>query len=385
MLDNKSAIIVTSLIKAYYQKISNFAPKSIEKREFGFGDFEKKIVYRHYSFRGENELKDYLVKNAPPFVSVSSAEYEKPAGRPMESKKWLGSDLVFDLDANDLNLKCRLEHGGLWVCENCLSAVKKETLKLIEEFLIPDFGFSENDIRINFSGNRGYHVHVANDKIFPLDGKARDEIVKYVTATDIELGIFFPTLGRRGVRLEGPKPTDYGWGGKFANAVIKALNNGTNELMELGIDSKSASLLVRKRAEIILGITTGNWDKIKIPKKAEFWSSVLKRVAISQSESIDKNVTKDIYHILRLPDTIHGDTGLLAKRVRSINALEDFDPMKEAIAFKDGTIKIKTLKVLQFLMNGKEFGPYESQELELPTYSAVYLLLKRLAIPSNNK
>ena len=378
MLDIKSLGLVRGLLKGYYEKTSGLAPKSIEKREFGFGDYERKIAYRHYAFKNEKELKDYLLRNVPPFVSYSSAVYEKPDGRPMENKKLIGSDLVFDLDANDLGLACSKEHGSAWVCDKCLDAIKDETIELVENFLIPDFGFSLDDISMNFSGNRGYHVHVVNESVFNLDANARTQISDYITGKGIDLNAFFPALGKRGVRLDGPKPTDLGWGGKFANGIISALNNGKSSLLELGIDQKSANILVRKSPEIIFGITTGNWDKVNIPKKTEFWSNVLKSIAIKQSESIDRGVVNDVYHLIRLPNTIHGDTGLVAMKVDSLKALNDFDPMTKAIAFKEGMVRVKTGKVPAFEMNGSEFGPFDGNEVELPTYAAVYIVLKRL-------
>ncbi len=383
MLGEKESVLVAALLKEFYGNASGISPKNIDRREFGFGDFERKIRYRHYSFKDERSLKDYLVRSAPPFVSASSAEYQRPDARPMENKKWIGGDLLFDIDASDLKLKCRTEHSSSWVCDRCLDGAKAETIKLVEEFLIPDFGLSEREIFVNFSGNRGYHIHVHNEEIFRLDGEGRKNIVNYITGNNIDLGSFFPTIGRRGVRLYGPKPTDYGWGGKLANGVIRSLGNGTSELMELGIDKKSAEMLVRKSAEIRLGISTGNWDKINIPKKAEFWSNVLKGIAIKQGDAIDKNVSTDIYHLIRLPGTVHGDTGLVAKSVRSLKALHDFEPMNEAVAFDDKRMKISAGIVPKFNMHNTDFGPYSNEIVELPRYAAVYLILKRLAtLPS---
>ncbi|MDE1871285.1 MAG: DNA primase catalytic subunit PriS [Candidatus Micrarchaeota archaeon] len=379
MLGDKESRLVKGLLKRFYEARANIAPRNVARREFGFGDFERKISYRHYSFKDEASLRSYLVKEAPAFVSYSFAEYERPDGRPMESKKWLGGDLIFDIDASDLNLKCKKEHSSSWVCGKCLDGAKEETTKLIEDFLIPDFGFSEKEISVNFSGNRGYHIHVYNEMTFKLDSNARKGIGDYITGNGIQLNSFFPTLGRRGVRLDGPKPTDYGWGGKLANGVIKALGEGTSGLMDLGIDKRTAEMLTRKSAEIRLGITTGNWDKINIPKKAEFWGNVLKRIAIRQSDAIDKNVSTDIYHLIRLPETIHGDTGLVARGVKSLKDLDRFEPMNDAIAFDDEPVSVSVDNAPKFVMRHKEFGPYSNSTVTLPRYAAAYLMLKRLA------
>ncbi len=186
----------------------------------------------------------------------------------MENKRWIGGDLLFDIDASDLNLPCKKEHISSWVCQKCLEGAKFETAKLVEDFLIPDFGFSEKEISINFSGNRGYHIHVHNDRTFKLDGDARKSISNYITGNNIDLSSFFPTLGRKGVRLDGPKPTDYGWGGKLANGVIKALGNGTSGLMELGIDKKNAEMLTRKSYRGQIGYNNGQLGQDKHTQKS---------------------------------------------------------------------------------------------------------------------
>jgi len=378
-MDAKSASAMQALIKGYYEKsYSSIAPTHVSEREFGFGDFENKISYRHTAFKDLDALHTYLRNTAPAYVSYSSAFYKFPDARPMENKKLLGAELVFDLDASDLHLSCQKEHGTNWVCENCFSSVKSEAIRLVEDFLVPDFGFSKDELGINFSGNRGYHVHVYSQDVQSLGPEERREISAYISATDIEPTTIFPTLGIKGVPLRGPKPTDKGWGGKFARAFINSINGGVSSLMEFGVEKSIANVLLRKRAEVILGITTGNWDKVNIPKKAEFWTGVIKHVGISQSDSIDRNVTNDPYHLIRLEGTIHGGSGLVAKKL-SFAEMERFDPMRDAVAFDKESISVKVLASPKFYMGGEEFGPYHDQTVELPAYAAAYLVLKERA------
>ena len=186
-------------------------------------------------------------------------------------------------------------------------------------------------------------------------------------------------MGEGAARLDGPKPSASGWGGKLANGVIRAVNGGTSTLMDLGIEKREAQMLTRKSAEIILGISTGNWDKINIPKKGEFWANVLKNIAIKQGDAIDKNVSTDVHHLIRLPGTIHGDTGLIAKKVKSLKALAEFDPMKEAIAFGDAPVSVRTAKVPEFTMAGTSLGRTKTPNARLPAYAASYLVLKGFA------
>lgn len=379
VISQSSATFVRSLISKYYADAKDLSPKEMARREFGFGDFERKISFRHFTFSTWPRLREYLVANAPPFISISTAYYDRPDGRPMEAKGWRGAELIFDLDASDLKLKCASEHGRSWVCNDCLSAVKAETTKLVEEFLIPDFGFSEGSISINFSGNRGYHVHVNDPETFKMGSAERTAIADYIKATGIDLRFFFPNMGVRGKRLDGPKPTDSGWGGKLARGVIGALNSGEDALVAMGMEPKTARLLYRKRADVIIGITTGNWDKVNVPKKAEFWAGALAAISVKNSDSIDRNVSTDIHHLIRLPDTIHGDTGLLAKNVGGLGGLERFEPMRDAAVLKGDPITVEIAKspVLEIL--GERFGPYDKSVQELPLHAAIYLMLKRVA------
>lgn len=368
---------------ASYYKKAQINVERVEQKEFGFGDFEQRILRRHRAFKSQRDLDAYLAAAAPPSISVSTAFYKYPDGRPMEAKGWLGSELVFDLDSSDLNLECQKTHGRSWVCPNCLAAVKMEVFKLIENFLVPDFAVPKKDISINFSGNRGYHLHVSDLRFLDLTTKQRTQITGYITAKEIDLNVFFPALGEKGKQLRGPKPTDKGWGGKLARGTISALNAGEDALVRLGIDSQAARKLVKKKADVILGITMGNWDRIGVPKKAEFWGNVLKGMTISQTSLIDRNVTNGTEHLIRLPNTIHSDTGLCAMRLGSVDELEKFDPMKEAVLFRAGAVRVYIEKSQPLEIGGMLFGPFEKQRIELPTYAALYLLLKRVAVLSD--
>ncbi|MEM0106674.1 MAG: DNA primase catalytic subunit PriS [Candidatus Micrarchaeaceae archaeon] len=379
MLDAAVENLARAKFYSFYKNAS-IPIESIASREFGFGDFENKINKRHIAFKTYKDFKDYLMLNVPAFISISTAFYKDPAARPMENKGWLGSELVFDLDATDLNLECQLKHGKNWVCSNCLEEIKKQTIRLIEDFLISDFGIQKHDISINFSGNRGYHVHVKDKRLFGLNDEARKQITDYITGTGIDLNEFFPNLGMRGEILRGPTPSTPGWGGKLARGVISALNEGEEKLVRLNIDKPIARKLAKNKSDIIFGITTGNWDKVNIPKKADFWRNVLSSMTIAQTSIIDKNVTNSIHHLIRTANTIHGDTGLLAKEVGGLSDLERFDPMKESIIFDEGEIKIHVLSAPEFTIGGRSYGPFVNQDVELPTYASLYLLLKRVAV-----
>jgi len=143
-------------------------------------------MFRHISFDDVGQLRRYLVDYAPAHTYFSAAYYEAPRAA-MENKGWQGADLVFDIDADHFDLPCQRIHDkwtcrtcGMegtghppekcpgcekaafieegWLCGQCLEAAKYEAQKLLD-ILIQDFGFSQSEeLSVNFSGNRGYHV-----------------------------------------------------------------------------------------------------------------------------------------------------------------------------------------------------------------------------------
>ena len=52
---------------------------------------------------------------------------------------------------------------------------------------------------------------------------------------------------------------------------------------------------------------------------------------------VDNQITSDPYRIMKIPNTLHGDTGLVAKPVVNISA---FDPRKDARAFDEETYEV---------------------------------------------
>ena len=369
--------VVSKMLKSYYSMIKNIAPDRVSEREFGFGNFESKIAFRHMAFKDEAALQRYATDTAPAFIDYSAAYYKIPDGRPMEKKGWLGSELRFDIDSNDIPAPCKLDHGKEWVCGKCLDAAKQEVFKLVENFLVPDFGFSEQEIEINFSGNRGYHLHIRKPSILMLDSGARDELSNYVFGQEPDFESFFYTedLGHNRRKQFGPKPSDGGWRGKVAKAFLSAASS-KEDLMALGIDKTTASWIFRNIAQVREKISTGNWDFYSIPKRQEVFATLLHNQAVKQGNRIDKGVTRDPSHLMRLPNTIHGGTGLIAKKIPSMSALEIFDPMKGAIAFKTGELKVRADSKYKLLINGEDFGPFRNATVRLPTYAATYLYLK---------
>lgn len=351
---------VKGLFSEYYRSFELSVP-FIAKREWGFGEWGRKIAVRHFAFHTGEELRSYLVRNTPLYVSHSVALYELPDARPMERKCWQGAELVFDIDADPGYYGC--EHGSGWVCEGCLGHVKEETVRLIEDFLMPDFGLKKDELTVNFSGSRGYHVHVMNEDVLPLEGDARKELIDYIIGNGFDVETLFgPEEGGNKRDVFGPKPDDGGWGGKFAKYYVK---------------NKAAKLSPAKMAKVVDEIGKGIWSEVQKMEKNPNWKKkIVAEMLMRLKDRIDANVTADVKKLIRLPESLHGDTGLKAMHVKR---MDEFDPMKHAIVFRKGSVKVRTSKVNKFEMLEQTFGPFENETIELPLYAGVYLLCRNLA------
>jgi len=364
-MELNTRIFLKKKFKEYYWKNAVKAPRDVSSREFGVGTLEEKIKFRHKSFKSEKELNNYLQREAPFYISYSTAYYEFPENQPMQEKNWKGSDLVFDLDANMPYINRRV-----------MDSVKEEILNLID-FLISDFGFSKNDVEINFSGNKGYHIHVVNDDVFKLNSEGRRELVDYVTGSGLDINYFMKeeqsTEGivytRGGPRRYsstyiGPKKDDVGWAKRIYDGVVE------------GIKESEDKKIFDNKEKILKSLESGRWEGIDRVREKTF-RGIINRKAIKIKDA-DKMVTIDTSRLIRLPDSLNGSSGLIAKRVKD---LDSFDPIKDSIAFDDNKITIKIQKdVPELDLSENKFGPYKADDkIEVPEYVAVYLMLKDTA------
>jgi len=386
-------IFLRKKFKEYYSENKIPAPLEIEQREFGTGTLDTKIKVRHKSFRTERDLWNYLRREAPFYISYSAAYYEFPENQPMLTKGWLGADLIFDLDI-----------GMDFFDSEKLERIKDETLNLLD-FLLSDFGFSKSDFEVNFSGSKGYHVHVFNEAVKCLGNEERREIVDYV-AGNIN---FRDYLRVEGDKIFGPKKSDSGWPGRVYRGLYDLIRNSDKERLEgiKGIGDKKAELIYRDRERILGEIELGRYNyipdivtvdisyiktpdpNVKVPVIKKVSSPIVqkiideKAVKTMAASDTDKMVTIDTSRLIRLPDSLHGGSGLIAKRVK-IKDVEKFDPLTNAVAFGNEKIKINMgEKTPDFDLNGKRFRNLKGV-VEVPEYVGVYLLLKDKAEIVNN-
>jgi len=384
-------------------------PSDYQAREFAFLAFAERFMTRHKAIRSRDELFNMIGVLVPSDVYYSTAYYARPAEE-MEKKGWLGSDLVFDVDADRVDTPCKTTHDmwscsncrltkrgrapaqcpgcgstkfveRTWFCDECLKASKNEVFKLIN-FLANDFGMPEQDMRIYFSGHRGYHLHVRNDEVRKLDESQRKEIVDYVLG--LGLDAFYQGLYKKPRdAIVGPQREDPGWRGRFAGEIRRVILEGNeDELVNIGFSTRQARRIIRERSQIEEDwkgkILWGQFeDSFRI--KDSTWRTIIER-AISKGAlpaEIDTVVTTDIHRLIRLPETLNGKTGLRAAAVAS---LDTFDPFRDPIAF-EGQQTVRVVEAPAFRMGDNTYGPYSNEEVTLPAAAAMLLLCKGVGGP----
>lgn len=385
----KSLEFLKNRFQEYYKKNTLELPDRFGRREFAFVLFGGKGMIRHISFDKKKKLLSFLGERAPQHVYYSSAYYQIPDAPTMQEKNWMGAELIFDLDSD------HLPNAETMSYSEQLSAVKKEFKKLVEEFLLDDFGFDEKHLELYFSGGRGYHCHVKDPAIFDLDSNERRELVDYITGRDLQDSIIFheQVTGRKqyggrfypsGKSLKMPTPDEKGWKGRISRGIIdivdeiKKSKDPEKKLKEYGVKEKDAEkLAIELSEERIKRIREGMLDQSKTIRKF-FLNSALRKTAVTLSAGeTDEPVTCDVKRLIRLPFSLHGKTGFKVVKI-GIDELETFDPLRDAVVFNDDPVTVHLNTSCTIKMNQQNFN-LEEGEHKVPLYLAVFLIGGRKA------
>ncbi|MBI4406526.1 DNA primase catalytic subunit PriS, partial [Candidatus Micrarchaeota archaeon] len=347
----------------FYKK-NRISVDSIFQREFGVG-IDKKINYRHKSFSNENEFHNFLTGETPRFVSYSVGRFEFPWARPMERKNLLSADLVFDLDALP-----EQGHNPVF-CSSCVERAKRDTLRLVEGFLLPVFGLSAGDFQVVYSGSKGFHVHVATPAVQDLSSTARRLLVDCITGRELSSGALMHKQrieSSQAYSLVGPDKAATGWRGRFYEEVLSSLQ--TNRLPQ-----KKAAYLAENKARVFDLLAEGNWSFFH--GLGAFLEEELKRTIDKHGVQVDSPVTFDVHRLIRVPRTLHGDTGFQAKPL-SLADLDSFDASKHASVFK-GKTSVQLKQDVSVYFNGEDFELKQGQN-EVPLSLAILFACKGTAL-----
>ncbi len=367
--------------RSYYLHPSIEFPKRFDRREYAFILFGEGTMHRHISFSSKENLLAYLHLKSPAHVYYSSAYYRNPSAGTMKEKEWMGADLIFDMDADHIAGASKMTY------EEMLLKVKEELKKLLS-FLMDDFGFRKRDIRIYFSGGRGYHCHVSHPDVIHLGSQERREIVDYITGRGLNIK---EIVRERSIQREyfadktlEINPNKGGWEGRIARGIIDFLkeisemdrNKAIEVLMEMdGVGEKTASSLYDSLTEErIRRLENGKMDQSTEFRRIA--QPLIKKLSVSMHGSTDEPVTADIKRLIRLPGSLHGKTGLKVTAV-DIEKIDEFNPLRDAVVFGEEIIKVEVKRAVEIKMMDNEFK-LEKGVHELPEYLAVFLVARKM-------
>lgn len=403
--------------RRYYVENAVPAPPEVGRREFGYGGFGEKISTRHLALAGADAMNKFLRTNVPLYISHSVAYYRFPDRRPMHAKEFLGADVIYEFDADDLKEPCSREHDSWrckcgasgsgvvdacpkcgkaaleaehWVCEKCLEAVKRELLRLLE-FIEKDFGIGGEETAINFSGNRGYHLHLQGGALRALPKEARTEMLDYLTAIALKPELLGFSASEKsgaaaqqpGAAVKPPKPARFGWAKRIEDALVELFRGRNAERIAsaAGTSVKKSQELLNDADTIIGEIERGFLRRIPGRTAAgteKFWGSLIGYAVQKEALHLDRQTSIDISKLIRVPGTLHGSTGLAAVKLER-SALAGFRPLERAVVLSEKPVAVRALRVPKFALQKQRFGPYENEVAELPEFAAVYLLARGAA------
>jgi DNA primase small subunit len=399
-MNDQTRLFLKKRFSEYYSEHPVATTAGFTRREWGFLFYEDMPdksrpmqMHRHKSFNSLAELNDYLKSMAPQHAYHSAAYYQYPQAPTMLEKKWLGADLIFDLDADHLPNPPK-SYSGM------LEMVRIEIIRLIDEFLMDDLGFKEKDMDIVFSGGRGYHVHIRDERVRSLKSPERREIVDYILGTGLDNEKMFTVANKIVEGFKGQKTTGvwqikgfeddrpgYGWNRRVAKYISGSLADigklddkaAKQELKKYDLDSKLVKILLAVARDPM------ELDKIRVKGKLEIKGNLkgffhdmltgtIDQFKVDLAGKTDEPVTADIKRLIRLPGSIHGGSSFGVKPLTR-KELETFNPLEDAIIFNESPTRVLVTRPQEVEIKGKIWRVSEGVG-RLPENVAMYLMCR---------
>lgn len=358
-MNEQSALFIKNCFRNFYQNNKPDPPNRMHEREWAFVAFDRPGMFRHLSL-DRDTLSMFLVSRVPRHVYYSAARWQTPGAKDMDQMGWLGADMIFDID---------FKYDDITHAE-ALELAKQEILKLID-CLRNDLGF--HDLEIVFSGRKGYHCHVIDESLVSLNNKERREILDYITGNNCLPVANFRQLGQDHIVIL-PKEDSIGRAGRFratlAHCISESIRENNNA--ELSRNLIKIKGIGNKRANAIYNSIISNKginNAIRCDSYTfECWKILFDHIQSLSDVKIDQQVTVNVRHVIRLPDTIHGDTGLKVMRVKD---LDSFDPLTDAVCLSDRLINVIIRHPTKMEISGHSYRLKEG-EAKVPEFLAVY-------------
>ena len=307
----------------YYQHASLWSPPRIKTREWMFIPFGGAPPVRHKSFSDVNQVQSFLSQRAMHSCFYSTAYWRRPYELKMADKLWQGADLIFDLDGDHLPGVTDRDFPGM------LEVIQEQAWSLWNDFLEPEFGFSEEHLQVTFSGHRGFHLHYRDPRLFHLDSEARRELVSHIRGegVDVQGGLArYHDHDAKGwtQRIRDGMDSMIGTlraihqGAEGSRSELRRLESALQSLQDReGNTSQRSATAIKRLAELM------DHDKrVQRLKEGKFellgnyqslFLNLLKAdasVVLGSAGETDEVVTIDVRRQIRWPTSLHGKSGM---------------------------------------------------------------------------
>ncbi|MCT8336969.1 DNA primase catalytic subunit PriS [Methanoculleus sp. Afa-1] len=349
----------------YYQRQSLTVPSSLEQREWGFVFFDAAEVRmrRHMAFADPLELGAYVKNLVPAHVYYSTAYYQTPSAPTMNEKHWAGADLIFDLDADQI---VRGPYAMM------LARVKEETGKLLA-MLTDELGFARSQIRVAFSGGRGYHIHVTEIAVRGWSSQERREIIDYVCGIGLDPAVLFTPAGG-----------ETGWRRRYAEALrahlsgLAALDSAEATAYLSGLDGIGKRTAAEFFAKIESHAVKPPQDLLKdrVVRAITAAPDFEERLRDAGARA-DEPVTTDIKRLIRTPGSLHGGSGMRVVPL-DLRDFAEFDPLVDAVVFGDRDVRVDLKAAFTTSLLGNTYS-LKAGVQNVPEALAIFLCCRGMA------
>tara|TARA_B100001094_G_scaffold39497_2_gene34006 strand:- start:15750 stop:17042 length:1293 start_codon:yes stop_codon:yes gene_type:complete len=419
-----------SLFREYYET-AKLDIDNIPRREIAFLTWDSRMI-RHQAHNDLESIRALAKKRAPKAVYASLSHYLDPSHRPpkeldskttscqecghdyksdkpksscpscgvenekanVNTKDRRAMDLAFDIDYGDIPGADKRSPK-----EN-LGAAARSTVNLVN-ILSKDFGFDHSDMKITFSGKKGFHIRVdsSNHPLFSqrnkTDESVRKSLIQYVGGYDFNPMDFIKVEAHaQSANTWHLKAFESGWGKRFNESIeyFLKLASKDEEIFTNALGMYTPWYTDKKRygtkkslpSQKVIGgfrkacndyrekiMKGGDMRQMKDADAKRLLAFALSRTVLRYGAFVDKRVTADKARVLRIPGSLHGGSGMVCCEVPSLKHLSDMswvlDLQKELLG--DEEVEVSISKVANTY-----YGVYEPGEHKVPKHIAYALL-----------
>merc|ERR1712142_930454 len=332
-------------LDSMYRWLSYGDEETFQRREFSF-TLKDDIYQRWRSFGDEKEFRRDLISNKPEKIDIGAVYTGNVKHRLQAGFKEVQRELVFDIDISDYYDVRRCCQGAK-VCTRCWPLLSI-AVKVLKRILNRDFGYDK--LLFVFSGRRGIHCWVLDEKARFLDKTARVALANYCQITVNSSAQIHSSFALHPMENAALQIIDRYWDELLKTQDFLSDEAGVDRMLkEVKIDD--AKKATWKSEMMRQDRTLDRWAVLELHAKKDKDQkrdrNFIQRIKLSYTyPRIDIKVTEGFNHLLKAPFSIHPKTGKICVPF-SAEEVDSFDlgsvPTVFALKRKHRTLKDKMM------------------------------------------